>query len=177
MNHADPQRFRRTIAVIDAISEVGGYIGGLCTLAIPIILAAEIFSRNLLSHSLHFSWHLAGYLMGAAFLLTCASAMRAGSHVRVTAFLETLSPRARSVVEFMSALAGLVICIWLTWALAEAAWLSAKRGTTAATTFRVPLAYLQAILAIGAGMMTLQCVAQILRLLRGELISVSAGLE
>ncbi len=55
--------------------------------------------------------------------------------------------------------------------------LSGQRGSTAATTFRVPLVYPQAVLAAGAVLLTLQCLAQVLRLLRGEALTSGPGLE
>ena len=48
---------------------------------------------------------------------------------------------------------------------------------TAATTFRMPLVYPQAVLATGAVLLTLQCLAQVLRLLRGESMATGPGLE
>lgn len=65
---------------------------GAQLLGILGLILAEIFTRNFLASSLHFSWDLAGYLMGACFLLGCGSAMKAGSHVRVTALIEISSP-------------------------------------------------------------------------------------
>ena len=54
---------------------------------------------------------------------------------------------------------------------------ASQRGSTAATTFRMPLVYPQAVLATGAVLLTLQCLAQVLRLLRGESMATGPGLE
>ncbi|WP_420022790.1 TRAP transporter small permease subunit [Cereibacter azotoformans] len=177
MTSPSSHRFRRTLAAIDALTDVGGYLGALSLLGILGLIAAEILSRNLFSHSIHFSWDLAGYFMGTCFLLASGSALKGGSHVRVTALLEALPRAVARVLEFAACLVGLGICVYLTWALAEMAWLSGQRGSTAATSFRVPLVYPQAALATGAALLTLQCLAQILRLLRGEAVSVGPGLE
>ena len=170
-------RFRRTLAVIDALTDLGGILSALSLLGILVLITAELIARNLFNHSFHFSWDMAGYLMGASFLLGCGSAMKAGTHVRVTALLEYLAPRHARIVEFASCLVGLAICAYLAWALVEMAMLSQMRGSTAATSFRVPLVYPQAVLALGAVLMTLQCFAQILRLARGEMLSTGPGLE
>lgn len=170
-------RYRRTLAAIDGLTEVGGYLGALSLLGILILIMAQIITRNIFSYSIHFSWDLSGYLMGTCFLLACGSAMRGGSHVRVTAMLEVLHHGLARKVEFLSCVVGLVISIYLTWALVEMAWLSAIQGTTAATSFRVGLVYPQSALASGAFILTLQCVGQFLRLLRGESISEGSGIE
>ncbi|TKA97088.1 TRAP transporter small permease [Cereibacter changlensis] len=177
MTSLSSTRFRRTLALIDGVTDLGGFIGALSLLGILGLIAAELFSRNLLAHSLHFSWDLAGYLMGTCFLLASGSALKGGSHVRVTALLETLPRVVGRVIEFAACGVGLVICGYLTWALVDMAWLSGLRGSTAATSFRVPLVYPQSALALGAAILTLQCLAQMLRLTRGEPISVGPGLE
>lgn len=177
MSITTPTRYRRILASIDGLTEVGGYLGAACLLAILVIIMAEIIARNLFSHSFHFSWDLAGYLMGASFLLASGCAMRGGSHVRVTAALELLPPRIARMVELCACIVGLAICFYLSCALIQMGWLSAQRGSTAATSFRVPLVYPQAVLATGAVILSLQCFAQILRILRGEAISVGSGLE
>ncbi|MDK8875326.1 MULTISPECIES: TRAP transporter small permease subunit [Paracoccus] len=169
--------FGRIISTIDFLTGIGGYAAALSLLGILGLILAEIFTRNFLASSLHFSWDLAGYLMGACFLLGCGSAMKAGSHVRVTALIEISSPIVGRVLEIASTLVGLAICGALSWALIDMAVLSGQRGSTAATTFRVPLVYPQAVLAAGAVLLTLQCLAQVLRLLRGEALTSGPGLE
>ncbi len=170
-------RFQRTLSLIDRLTDVGGLASALCLLGILALILAEIFTRNLLRSSLHFSWDLAGYLMGACFLLGCASALKSGSHVRVTALLEVAPRAVGRVLEFTACLGGLLFCIALAWALIDMAVASGLRGSTAATTFRMPLVWPQSVLAAGAALMTLQCVAQLLRLLRGETLATGPGLE
>lgn len=169
--------YGRILSTIDLMTGIGGYAAALSLLGILGLILAEIVTRNFLGSSLHFSWDLAGYLMGACFLLGCGSAMKAGSHVRVTALIEVSSPAVGRVLETASALVGLAICGALSWALIDMAVLSGQRGSTAATTFRMPLVYPQAVLATGAVLLTLQCLAQVLRLLRGESMATGPGLE
>lgn len=109
--------------------------------------------------------------------MTSGSALKGGSHVRVTALLEALPRAVGRMIELVACVVGLVICGYLSWALVEMAWLSGLRGSTAATSFRIPLVYPQSALATGAVILTMQCLAQILRLMRGETVSVGPGLE
>ncbi len=171
------RRFHRVIAAIDRLTELGGVAGALSLLGIFISIGGEIVARNVLGVSLHFSWDLAGYLMGACFLFASAAALKGGSHVRVTALLEVVPRGAARVLELFACVVGLAICILFSWALIDMAWLSGLRGSTAATAFRVPLVYPQAALAAGAVLLTLQCLAQLLRLSRGEALATGPGLE
>lgn len=169
--------YNRTLAVIDGLSEFGGYLGALTLLGILVLLTTELISRNVFGHSLHFSWDLAGYCMGCCFLLTSAAALKGGNHVRVTALVEVLPQAISRKLDLMACLIGFFICGYLAWALVELAWLSGLRGSTAATSFRVPLVYPQSALAFGAVLLTLQCLAQMMRQLRGEPMVVGIGLE
>lgn len=177
MTDHSSQRFGRFIAAIDRLTDALGVLAALSLLGILCLIGAEIFSRNVFVYSLHFAWDLSGYLMGFCFLGASAAALKAGSHVRVTAFLEVLPLRITRLIEGAACLVGLAITILLSAALIEMAWLSAERGTTAATAFRVPLVFPQAALAVGAVVLSLQCLAQFLRLLGGEPLATGEGLE
>lgn len=169
--------YDRTLSVVDWLSEFGGYLGALSLLCILVLISSEMISRNAFGYSFHFSWDLAGYCMGSCFLLTSAAALKGGNHVRVTALVEVLPRAVGRKLDLMACLIGVVICGYLACALIEMAWLSGVRGTTAATSFRVPLVYPQGTLAFGAVLLTLQCLAQVMRQLRGEPMVVGVGLE
>lgn len=168
---------RRLIGVIDFLTDLGGILAAISLLGIFFLVGAEIFSRNVLAKSLHFSWDLSGYLMGVCFIVASAAALKSGSHVRVTAFLEIIPARSARIIEHAACAVGIAIAVALSIALIEAAMLSYQRGTTAATAFRVPLVYPQAALAMGAVLLALQCLAQFLRLLLGERLATGKGLE
>jgi TRAP-type C4-dicarboxylate transport system permease small subunit len=177
MTSSPPLRFDRVIAAIDLLTELGGVAAALSLLGILLFIGGEIIARNVFGISFHFSWDVAGYLMGACFLLASAAALKGGSHVRVTALLEVVPSRVARLLELFACLVGLAICVMLAWALIDMAWLSGVRGSTAATAFRVPLVYPQSVLALGAVLLTLQCLAQFLRLTRGEPLATGPGLE
>lgn len=170
-------RFAAIIAPIDAVTRGANLIAGLALLLILVLISAEILSRNLLGRSLAFSWDYAAYAMGAAFMLGAADALRKGAHVRVTALLETVPRPVARVLEFGACIAGLLACAALAYALGEMAWLSFQRGSTSATVMRTPLVFPQTLVALGAIILTLQCLAQLLRLARGERLAEGAAIE
>lgn len=174
---APRQTFDAIIAPIDAVTRAGNLIAGLALLMILGLITAEIFSRNLIGKSLAFSWDYAAYAMGTAFMMGSADALRKGAHVRVTAVLETVPRPLSRVLEFGACLAGLLACAALAWALGEMAWLSFQRGSTSATVVRTPLVWPQSLVALGAMILTLQCLAQLLRLARGERLAEGTAIE
>lgn len=171
------QTFDAIIVPINALTRLANLVAGLALLMILCLITAEIISRNLLGHSLSFSWDYAAYAMGAAFMMGAADALRNGAHVRVTALLETVPHAVSRVLEFGACLAGLATCVVLAWALSEMAWLSFQRGSTSATVMRTPLVWPQSLVALGAIILTLQCLAQLLRLARGERLAEGAAIE
>ncbi|OCX66289.1 C4-dicarboxylate ABC transporter permease [Thioclava sp. SK-1] len=165
------------MAPVDRITAFGNLIAGLCLLGIFVLILAEVTSRNLFGASLGFSWDYSAYLMGASFMLGSASALKSGAHVRVTAALEKMPPRIAHGVEIAACAVAIMCCAVLAWALIDMTWLSAMRGSTSSTVMRTPLVYPQSLVAFGAVVLCAQCVAQLLRLMRGETLSTGIGLE
>ncbi|NWJ27436.1 TRAP transporter small permease [Rhizobium sp. RM] len=169
--------FNAIIDPIDRLTEVGNTLAAISLLGIFTLIACEIFLRNGVGYSLPFAWDVAAYLMAASFLLAGASALKSGSHVRVTAIGEMLSSSGARWLDVVACLVGLAICVALSIALTDMAFLSFQRGSTSSSVIRIPLVYPQVALAAGAIIMNLQMLAQLLRLLRGETLSTGPGLE
>ncbi|WP_138466641.1 TRAP transporter small permease subunit [Poseidonocella sp. HB161398] len=170
-------RFARIIAPADRLADLANIAAALCLLAIFGLVGAEVLARNLANTSISFSWDVAAYLMGSCFMLSCASALKSGSHVRVTGLAEILPPRAARALDIFACLAGLFAAALLAWAIGQMAWLSFQRGSTSASVVRIPLVWPQSVLAFGAILLCLQLVAQLLRLIRGEGLPAGTGLE
>jgi TRAP-type C4-dicarboxylate transport system permease small subunit len=166
-----------TLGAIDRVTDIGNICAALCLLGLFALIIAELVARNIFGTSISFTWDVAAYLMGGCFMLAAASGLKAGSHVRVTAIGEMLPSRGGWMLEVAACLIGLVICIALSRALVDMAWVSFMRGSTASSVVRIPLVYPQALLAAGSLLMTLQMIAQSLRLLRGEKLATGPGLE
>ncbi|MCJ8140869.1 TRAP transporter small permease subunit [Falsirhodobacter halotolerans] len=175
--HSTPSPARAILRGIDALTAGGNLLSALCLLAIFGFVGAEIVMRNLAGVSVSFSWDVAAYLMGACFLLASASALRAGTHVRVTALAEVLPPRAAWALDLAAGVIGLAVTVLLVWALGQMAWLSGMRGSTSPGVVRIPLVVPQGVLTLGAALLCLQMAAQVLRVLSGERLAVSEGLE
>jgi len=173
----DRARFDLFLRPVDWLSGLANILAALCLYGIFLLVGAEIILRNVFLTSLDFSWDVSAYLMGAAFMLSAASAMKNGSHVRVTALRELLSEAGARRLDLLACLVGLVIAALLTWALGQMAWLSFLRGSTSASVVRIPLVWPQAVLTFGAGLMCLQILAQLLRVIRGEALASGEGIE
>jgi TRAP-type C4-dicarboxylate transport system permease small subunit len=98
---------------------------------------------------------ICGYLLAGASFLALSGTLKAGAHIRVTLVLAALSERARRYVElwafgFAAACAG-----YMTGHLANFAWVSFRFSEVSPGVIRVPLAYPQAVMALGALILTI----------------------
>ena len=163
-----PDPLGRIIDGIDRLSDWGAWASVLCIAGILVLIVGEVAARNLLNISLDFAWEFSSFLMGAAFMLGAAYALRSGSQIRVMALLDNLPPRARRVLDLLATLCAAIAIGYLACALAQLAWLSYVRGSRSDKASELPLWIAQAPLALGAALFTLQMAARFARLIRGE---------
>ena len=159
---------RRILDAIDAISRTAAIIGGISLLAMSILMLVEVVCRNYLNFSLVFSWEYSSYLMATVFFLTAGFTLLVKGHVRVFLLAEALPEKARFVLEVMATAMGLCIAGFVTYALADFTYQSFIRG---ARTFLPSETYLwppQAVITLGAFLLTLQIFARLVRLLIGD---------
>ena len=137
----------------------------LCLVAIALLVGAQLAGRLLdgtlaLLHLPRTDFvilsldEICGYLLAGASFLALAGTLKAGAHIRVTMVLGLLGERARRFVEiwafgFAAAAAG-----YMTWQLANFAWVSFRFHEVSTGVMRVPLAYPQAVMALGALILT-----------------------
>ena len=158
----------RVLDTIDTLSMWGAWASALCIVSILGLIVAEVLSRNFLNVSIYFAWEFSAYLMGGAFLMGAAYALRAGAQIRVNVLLENVPRPVARFFDLFSTVCGIAIAIYLTWALAEMTWLSYVRESRSPEKSEILRWITQAPLALGSLLFTLQAMARLGRLLRGE---------
>ena len=111
---------------------------------------------------------ICGYLLACASFLALAGTLKAGAHIRVTMVLAALGEAARYFVElwafgFTAAAAG-----YLTWQFANFAWVSFRFNEVSNGVVRVPLAYPQAAMALGAAILTVALIDELFVVLQAR---------
>lgn len=104
---------------------------------------------------------ICGYLLAAASFMALAPTLKAGAHIRVTMALGFMSEGVRRVVEawafgFAAAASG-----YMALNLAKFAWVSFLFDEVSPGVIRVPLAYPQAAMALGAAILTVALVDEL----------------
>ena len=151
--------------VLDTLYAAALWASALCLCAIALLVGLQLAGRlldgmlallylprtefNILSLN-----EICGYLLACASFLALAGTLKAGAHIRVTMVLAALGEAARYFVElwafgFTAAAAG-----YLTWQFANFAWVSFRFNEVSNGVVRVPLAYPQAAMALGAAILT-----------------------
>lgn len=158
----------RVLDTIDTISMWGAWASAACIVSILGLIVAEVLSRNFFNVSIYFAWEFSAYLMGGAFLMGAAYALRAGAQIRVNVLLENVPKPVARFFDLFSTVCGIAIAIYLTWALAEMTWLSYVRESRSPEKSEILRWITQFPLALGSLLFTLQAIARLGRLLRGE---------
>lgn len=104
---------------------------------------------------------ICGYLLSGASFLALAGTLKAGAHIRVTLVLAALSERARRYVELWAFSFAAVCAGYMTGHLANFAWVSFRFSEVSPGVIRVPLAYPQAVMALGALILTIALVDEL----------------
>ena len=97
---------------------------------------------------------ICGYLLAAASFLALAGTLKAGAHIRVTLVLAALSERTRYFIEIWAFGFAAAACGYGTYQLANFAWVSLRFHEVSPGVIRVPLVYPQAGMALGALIVT-----------------------
>lgn len=167
-----PQLLSAYARVVNWLAIGGGILAAFCLAVLAILVLAEITVASAskiipgIRGDIPIAWEYSGYLMGAAFLLGSAVTMRAGSHIRVTALLTMLRPRAQRVFEIFATLVGTFFSGFLAWTLTVFATQSIVDKTVSFASY-TPLWIPQVAMAIGAILLTLVMVERLFAALYG----------
>lgn len=156
------------VTVVEHASRLAGGVAVLALAAIAALMLAEVFVRNLFDRSLHITWELSAYSMGAVFFLAAPAAMLRGEHVRVGILFDLLGPRSGRILDAAATLASLAVACYVAYALGGLAWRSFIGDVRSWSGYRFPLSVPQAIICIGATLLALQLAARFVRLVTGR---------
>ena len=164
--------------VLDELYRITLWLSALCLCAIALLVGLQLAGRLLdgtlaLLHLPRTDFvilsldEICGYLLAGASFLALAGTLKAGAHIRVTLVLSAFSERIRRYIEiwafgFTAAASG-----YMTYQLVNFAWVSLRFHEVSNGVIRVPLAYPQAAMALGALMLTVAFIDELVIVVRG----------
>ncbi|WP_417420693.1 TRAP transporter small permease [Halomonas sp.] len=143
---------------------------GLMTTLILVNILVGLLSRfsRVFPTNLAFAWEYAGYLMGVAFLMGMALALKNDRHIRLKILVKKSNRTLTFGLELFCTLIGALVCAYLTYTLFESsynAWLFGRLSLASLTPLWIP----KAGLALGAAVLTVQMLVRLLFVLSGRL--------
>jgi len=151
--------------ILDNLYRATLWASALCLCVIALLVGAQLATRLLdgalgLLHLPRTDFfilsldEICGFLLAAASFLALAGTLKAGAHIRVTLVLASLSERTRYFLEIWAFGFAAAACGYGTWQLATFTWVSFRFHEVSPGVVRVPLVYPQAAMAVGALVLT-----------------------
>ena len=163
---------------LDELYRLTLWASALCLIAIALLVGAQLAGRLLdgalaLLHLPRTDFNIlslneiCGYLLAGASFLALAGTLKAGAHIRVTLVLAALSERRRRFVEIWAFGFAAAACGYGTYQLANFTWVSLRFHEVSNGVIKVPLAIPQAAMALGALILTVALVDELVIVVRG----------
>jgi TRAP-type C4-dicarboxylate transport system permease small subunit len=156
---------RRLIWAIEGISKITGYVSGWIVPVMMILVLYEVLMRYVVGQPAMIGDEFSGYLLVIMVFLGAAFTWKEQGHVRITALINRLPQKISIRTRFV----GLVLTLFFAFALCQAgyhfAMFSFKYGLSSATHLRTPLQIFHLTIFVGFVLLTLQIIADILKIL------------
>src|SRR5689334_9597795 len=140
---------------------------------ILLMVLASVVGR-LANFNLRGSDAYAGYCMAAASFLALAHTLKRGEHIRVTLFLERFGGRLRRPLEIWCHLAGVFFCGALAWFSVRLVLQSHEFNDISQGNDATPLWIPQVGMALGAVVLFIAMVDDLVRVLRGKAVATAS---
>lgn len=160
------------LTLSDKLAVFGGWLAASALGVLVVLIVAEILVAFVskffpdLPGDIPIAWEYSGYLSGTAFIAATAIALRAGTHIRVTALIANVGPSVRRALEIACSAVGTVLTVFLAWTLTRFAIQAAMSGQLSLDSY-TPLWIPKAGLAVGAILLAVQMVARLIRSVTG----------
>lgn len=151
------------IRVMDMLAIVTAVFAAILLALGVLVVVQMVFTRYVLGESTIWQTEFTTYAITAAMLLAAPYVLKTGGHVAVTVLPDALHGLPKRIMRFTASLVGLSFCL----ALAYGSWYYVYEAYTMAwttgTVWNPPLWPAVLPMAVGASLLSLQYVAEILR--------------
>ncbi|TVQ29746.1 MAG: TRAP transporter small permease subunit [Geminicoccaceae bacterium] len=155
--------------VLERLASALGRVAELALLGLILVTLNEVAARYVFNRPQIWSYDVAYMLSGAMVMLGAAWALRANAHVRIDVFAQALPARWQQGLQVIMYvflfLPALGFATWAAWGRTSQAWRTGQLEQVSAWAPKVWPFYL--IIALGLTALFVECLAAVLRHLRG----------
>ena len=153
------------LRVFDRLCYGCAYISAWMMLGIALSIVYEVFVRYFFSNPTKWVNSFTDYTLLYTTFLTSAWLLKKGGHVRLTTFLDRLSPRSRRITEVLNSFIGLIICGVIMWYGAADTWDTIKNSISFPHAIPVPKYYIIVVIPFGSLILLVQFIRDGFKLL------------
>jgi len=161
---------------LDWLYDAAGYLAAFFMVGILAMVLESVVGR-MVGFNLRGSDAYAGYCMAASGFLALAHTLKRGEHIRVTLFLERFGERVARALDLWCHLAGVFFCGVLAAYSARLAWQSYKFNDISQGNDATPLWIPQIGMALGAAVLLIAMIDDLVRLIRHKAVPIAGGTE
>ena len=155
----------RIVKAIDKISEWTGAVAAWLVIPLMMVVLIDVFQRHVRNDPTQWGYDVLWMLFSAQFLLGGAFTMLKNGHIRIDIVYGVLPDRAKRIYDLINTLVIILPpAVLLTYAgivFAADAWTTGEKLST--TNWFFPAGPAKSLIPIGFFLLSLQCVAEILR--------------
>lgn len=155
----------RIVKAIDKISEWTGAVAAWLVIPLMMVVLIDVFQRHVRNDPTQWGYDVLWMLFSAQFLLGGAFTMLKNGHIRIDIVYGVLPERAKRIYDLINTLVIILPpAVLLTYAgivFAADAWTTGEKLST--TNWFFPAGPAKSLIPIGFFLLSLQCVAEILR--------------
>ena len=165
---------RFLVRIIEKITDIfSGHLQGWLVFALMILVLIDVTSRYILQNPLSIAEEYGGYSLVAITCIGLAYAWKTRSHVRVEFIVGSLPVKMQRWLRLLTLFIAIVFTGFVVYAGYELVCFSLMFGTRSGSWLRTPVAWPQLSIVIGAVLMFLQLVAEIIK----QIMKISAPHE
>lgn len=150
--------------LLDRITRLTWLLAGALIVLMAFVVGYGVFTRYVLRNPDPYTYEITCILMLACVVFTLAHTQRLGRHLRIDLMDRYFPESVRGILQnIVGPIVGLVFCGVLTWKTWENAWLALQNWQVTRGTLIIPTFPIKMTVSIGAGLLCLVLIAQILR--------------
>jgi TRAP-type C4-dicarboxylate transport system permease small subunit len=155
---------RLLVRIIETVSEIlSGHVQAWLTMALMILVMVDVISRYVMQNPLAISDEYGGFCLVAITCIGLAYAWKTRSHVRVEFIIKKLPVRMRQWLRLFTLFIAIVFTGFMVYGAIKLVSISLMFGTRSTSWLRTPVAWPQMTIVIGAILMFLQLIVEIIK--------------